>query len=254
MPTRNRLIGGVRYINMTNQISTYYFIGKFEPHEECSDFNPGELDIGNGWILDIFRDLACIWNSKVSSPFKDVSPFIHRAFALATALFIFRSKIMIDHRFSHWIEAKEVQASKNIIGAYVSRFSEPRRNARINVHWKKTARIFPKIIDNQFVRLALKDYISAIKDTGDDAYFFAYRSVENICRFISGAQDEFKTAHWNKMHKELGTTKSYIDPLLSVATDIRHGNFDGSSLTNTRKSRQQILDISSVTSSLRCRI
>ncbi len=231
-----------------NKASTYYFIGQFEPYEKCKDFNPGELDLGDGWILDIFLDLVCIWNSKVSKPFNEVSPYVNRAVALVTALFIFRSRIILNHRFSHWIEAKEVHSPKNIIGAYVgdkvSKYAEPRRNARVNTHWKKAAAIFPKVMSNQFIRLALKDYMSALKDGSDDAFFYAYRSIENVCRLVSGAQDEFKASHWEKMHKELGTAKTYIDPLLNVATDIRHGHFDSSALEDARKKRNQLLDIS----------
>jgi len=229
---------------MANQISTYFFIGKFEPFEECKDFNPGELDLGDGWILDIFLDLVCIWKPKVSSSFKEVSPFVNSALALVTALFIFRSKIMLNHRFSHWIEAKEVQSVKNTIGAYISKFAEPHKNARVNVHWKKAAWVFTQVMNNQLMRLALKDYISSLRDGGDDAFFYAYRSIENVCRFVSGAKEQFNSSDWNKMHQCLGTSKSYIDPLTNAATDIRHGNVSGSGLISARESRKQVLDIS----------
>ncbi len=224
--------------------STYFFIGKLEPFEECKDFNPGELSLGDGWTLDINLDLICIWKSGVVDPFDKINPFIKELFSLIIALFIFRSKILLKFRLTNWIEAKEIESVKNLIGVYVSRYSQPRRNARINVTWKKCAHIFSKFQHHQLFRLALKDCVTSLQEEGDDSFFYAYRALENTCRAITGAKTDITKQHWEQMHKKVGTCKTLIDPLTAAALDIRHGNISGTGLENARKNRKQVLGIS----------
>jgi len=229
---------------MSKKPSTYFFIGRLSPSEECKDFNPGELKLDDGWILDIFMDLICIWKPGVSGKFDDIRDFIKESFSLITALFIFRSKKPLDYTLTNWIENLKVESPENIIGAFVSKQSTPRRNARINCSWRKAAMVFPKFMSRPLFRLALKDYVLAEKNGGDDSFFYAFRALENICRAVTGATEGLKKKHWNEMHEKLRTTEASILPLTAAAKDIRHGNASGLHLIYARAHRKQVLDIS----------
>ena len=93
------------------------------------------------------------------------------------------------------------------------------------------------------MRQALKDYVSALNDSGDDAFFYAYRAVEAVCRSVSSPKNELQASDWRRMHAALGTSKSTIDPLTNVAKEIRHGNVTGKALAKARKSRTVVLTI-----------
>lgn len=229
---------------MAADSSTYFFIARLEPFDECRNFNPGELRIRDGWVLDICTDLICLWNPEVSQPFADLRPFMSQALDVITALYIFRSKRVISYQLRNWIECKELSCRKNMIGAFLAHPVNPRASSRVNVTWKRAAKAFPKVFDTAFLRLAVKDYAAALKDRGDDAFLFAYRGIESICRGISGATTEFKPTDWAKMHSSLGTSKSLVDPLLAAAKEIRHGDVSGPNLASARRSREAVLDIS----------
>lgn len=170
--------------------STYFVIARLQPAEECKDLNPGELPLSNGWVLDIYSDLLCIWNPSVSRPFAELRPFMSEALDLVMALYVFRSGRLLGYQLRNWIECKDIRSAKNIIGAFVPRPTAARASRRVNVSWKRAAKTFQQVYQKVFLRVALKDYVSALRDRGDDAFFFAYRAVESICRGISSPKGE----------------------------------------------------------------
>jgi len=222
----------------------YFFIARLAPFEECKDFNPGELRIQDGWILDVYSDLMCIWNADVSNDFDEVRAFCNDMFHLLTLLFVFRSQKLISHQMRNWIESKGVGSRDNVIGAFLSTHAMPNSKSRDNVSWRRVARIFPKVSGDQFLRLALKDYVSSQRDSGDDAFFFAYRSVESVCRCFCSTRTQLSDSDWHAMHGQLGTSKSLIEPLTNAAQDIRHGNTSGGGLKSARANRRVVLGIS----------
>jgi len=225
-------------LQVSDKNSTYFVIGRLRPAEYCANFNPGELDFGDGWILDVYYDLICIWSADVSHGFQELLPGIREKFHLVTDLFAFRTERLISYELQNWVEARDTESRKNMIGAFLgdeSTGSRPRRNSRPNVSWKRAAQKADKINSNPQLRLAIKDYVAALRDPGDDAFFFAYRAIENSCRSISGVTGQCESSDWTRMHRLLGTSKRSIQRLTDTAKDIRHGAVSGQAIQATGK-------------------
>lgn len=227
--------------------STYFFIAQLLPEQDCWSFYPGEISLDNGWVLDICFDLAAFWNPKLEQNFDEIKSSVGETFNVLTALYSFSSQKPLTFRLQHWVEAKQVLSKDNVIGIFKSK-SAPKGVASArhpsNRRWRRVCRAFRKIQGEQNLRLALKDYVSAMKDGGDDAFFFAYRAIENVCRKASGCTGDILPKDWSLMHQKLGTTKDQITPLTLVAQEIRHGNIASPILSNARSNRTQILEIS----------
>jgi hypothetical protein len=135
----------------------------------------------------------------------------------------------VAHQLLSWVEAKDVSSPKNVIGMFKNNLGSikiPGQKHPSNRVWRKIEKGFPVFKDNTYLRIAIKDYVSALRHGEDDAFFFAYRAVESICRGISGATGNLKNSDWEKMHRRLSTTQTQIVPLFKASTAIRHGDVE----------------------------
>ena len=231
---------------MSRSASTFFFLARLSPEGDCRGFNPGELSLGDGWILDICYDLMCLWNPRVGGTFPDTKLFVREACNLLTDLYSFKADKVLAFELRNWVETKEMESLKNVIGTFLPNVQPGRKPSPASEgsrRWKRVAKAFLCIHNNPHLRLSIKDYVSAIRDSGDDAFFFAYRAIESICRSASGATGDLQPSDWTTMHSRLGTTKSKIDPLTSVATAIRHGDVKSMVLVNARANRDHLLTI-----------
>lgn len=232
---------------------TYYFIATLSPAEACRDFNPGELDLGARYRLDIFFNGIAIWNPNIRLHFVKVSPFVREAFDILVAAFIFREHIVSKRIFKlsialqRCIEAMNVKAEHNLIWTldYPGKIYTPNRRARVNVSWRRVAQFFQAINQSVYHKLILKDYLACIREPGDNAFFFAYRIVDDIknaINFEKGITDEHC---WTELHRLLKTNEMRIKPLTDVGKKVRHGNINSDVVMDARKkySRKKILDI-----------
>jgi len=97
---------------------------------------------------------------------------------------------------------------------------------------------------DQNFRIALNDYMSAIED-GSNCAFYCYRAIEAIKQTFAGKSDKQK---WQGMHESLGTCREYITKNIKQHADIeRHGNWMDqtdlslNNLTEMQKVTQDIL-------------
>lgn len=92
---------------------------------------------------------------------------------------------------------------------------------------------------NIFFRVAVRDYLRAIRET-DDCATYCYRSIESIkSAFV------FKTGEdrWDDMHHSLGTDKETIVRVIKQKADpVRHGNWINAPGTN-RHERWEMLSL-----------
>jgi len=161
--------------------------------------------------------------------------------------FAFRTGTPISYTLKNWIEAKETIARKNMIGWILTPLAlkehYPARSPK-NTPWKKSAILYNQLYkgkgNNNHI-LALKDYRSAITEKSENAFLFAYRSIEDICRAITGYDDVDK--HWGDMHSVLGTSKKLIDPLTKVAKRVRHGDISNTVVRRAKKKKGKLISI-----------
>lgn len=229
--------------------STYYFIGRLSPVEFCTKFNPGELHLGNGFVMEVFWDGIAIWISGTAKTFDVLRPQVMNAFDVVISTFILLTNNRINFTLQSWVEAKKCISRNNIIGFIIppgTKISTPNPKSRPSVAWRKAAKYYSKIEKNFYHRMALKDFNNCINAYGDDSFFYAYRVVEDVRRAITGHMKEGLDTkeYWKEMHRILGTTKGQIEPLTRVSEKVRHGEINHSIMKNARKNKEKIVNIS----------
>lgn len=227
-----------------NKKSTYYFIGTIS--DQSAKYFVSNLCLADGFVLEIMMDGFSIWGSTYKD-FDKLRTQITNTLDIIISGFAFRTKMPISYTIKNWIEAEETIAKNNMIGwilnPYANREHHPARSPK-NYHWKKSAKLYADIWEgkgNNNHMLALKDYRSALIERNENAFLFAYRSIEDICRAVTGCDDVEK--HWNDMHSILGTSKRFIDPLTKVAKKVRHGDTINNTVVRAKKKREKLISI-----------
>src|SRR5258708_5511749 len=116
-----------------NKKSTYYFIGRLSPVEFCSKFNPGEIHLGNGFVLEVFWDGIAIWIPGTQKKFDLLRPKVMDAFEIITNAFILITNTRLNFTLQSWIEAKDCTSKSNLIGFILpagSKLSSPSQKSR----------------------------------------------------------------------------------------------------------------------------
>lgn len=232
--------------NKTKEKSSYFFIGKLS--DSTSRFNVLEEILPMDFRFEVYFDSIYIWGTT-DIAFDRLLPMVKEMYKTLVAVFVFKTNKSISVTLNHWLEAQGVVARRNMIGWFAPPTSSlgkvsPRRS-RINTPWRKAAlfvRNQKRIKPDH--RLAIKDYSTAVTDSSLDAFLFAYRAIEDICRAINGGVDEIKDQHWNNFHRHLGTNKRFIDPLRNVAEKVRHGNNTHPAVLRAEKNKGQLINIS----------
>lgn len=231
-----------------NNKSTYYFIGRLSPIEFCTKFNPGEIHLRNGLVLEVFWDGIAIWIPGTAKKFDILRPKVMDAFEIIIATFILLTNIRVNFTLQSWVEAKNCVSKSNIIGFIIppgTKLSTPNQKSRPSTAWRRAGKYYLSIASSFYHRLALKDFKACISSYGDDAFFYAYRVVEDIRRAVTGHMpDDLETKkYWAEMHKILGTSKVQIDPLTDVSKKVRHGAVNDPIVKRARKNKDKIINI-----------
>lgn len=227
---------------------TYYFTASLNPAEYCKEFNPGELELMDGYRLDIFYNGITIWNPSLKANFNKVNTFVREAFDIIIPAFIFREHIISKRIFKlslnmqKCIEAMNTRAEHNLIWTldYPAKiYKEPNRKARVNVTWRRIAKYFRRVQQSTHHKVMLKDYQNSISDSGDNAFFFAYRIIEDIRLAINSEKGITEEGRWDEVHKALRTSKTFMDPLTEVAVKVRHGDIKSPLVIKTRRKNRR---------------
>ena len=224
---------------------TYFYIGKLLPEEMCVRFNPGEISLGDGWILDIYASGMHLWNSEIDPKSYNVRDFIKEAPGIIVSCFNFITNSRLKYVINHLIEAREVKAKSNLIwGFYPDGYLKKpgSRKNKWSRAWKRVGKAYPKIKNSFYHRVILQDYQNCINSSGDDSFFYAYRVIENVRRATTQHLKDFDDMeYWDEMHAVLGTSKTQIEDLIQIAKKVRHGDFKDPILINARKNPQPVI-------------
>lgn len=224
--------------------STYFFIGKLS--DQLARYQIQEMFLKNGFRIEIFLNGISIWGST-NKNFSEIMSEVKETFNIIISAFVLRTNKPITYSLVNWVELKEKISKKNIIGWLFPPFSKIKpysQKSRNNLDWKKSIWLFNNLKPNNGNHiLALKDYYSAITDTSEDAFLFAFRSIEDVCRSINKCS-EIKSKHWRKMHKTINTSEKQIEPLTEISQIVRHGNKNHKGVVKARKNREVLLKIS----------
>lgn len=223
--------------------STYFFIGKLSDH--TARYQVQQEPLVNDFFFEVFLDGISIWGST-DKDFRELLPEVKEIFNIIISAFVFKTKKPLSYTLQSWVEVKELVATKNVIGWLFPPFSPliPRpERSRLNTPWKKAVWFYNnQSRGNNNHLVALKDYRSAITDTSEDAFLFAYRSIEDVCRAITRS-DEIEDSEWRQMHSILKTSRPTIDPLKKVADKVRHGDKNHRVVVQAKTNRDSLIDI-----------
>lgn len=232
---------------MAHKTATYYFIGKLSPEETCIWFNPREIHLGGGWVLDIFKSGIALWNPKVERTAPEIRVFVKDTLDTVVTAFNFLTKSKLKYGVTNLIEARDVVSTNNLIWWYLPEFyvrpASPKN--KWNRAWRKVGKFYKKIANSFYHKIALRDFQNCIDSVGDDSFFYAYRIIEDIRRattphFPVGRSD---SDYWAEMHRILGTSESVIGPLTDVSTQVRHGDLNHAIVIQARAQKEQIINI-----------
>ena len=183
--------GASRSFMPKSKKSTYYFVGSLS--DQSARYFVSNLQLADGFFLEIVMDGFSIWGSTYKD-FEKARTQIENTLDVIVSGFAFRTKTPISYMIKNYIEAKETIAKKNMIGWILSPLALKKHysvRSPKNTPWKKSAILYGQFYKgkgNNNHMLALKDYRPAITDKSEDAFLFAYRSVEDICRAITGCE------------------------------------------------------------------
>lgn len=221
-----------------DKLTTFYFIGKLQPEEECMKFNPGEMHLKNGWVVDIFQSGIAVWNPKVTAKFNETLPEVTEILETVVNTYNFITRSRITFNIYNCLEARGVSCSNNLIWW----FTNARTKKAIsklgpnNAAWRRAGQNFEKTERSFHHKIALRDYQACMSHYNqDDAFFYAFRIIEEIREAIGGDS-------WEAMHRALSTSKEEIDPLTKASTAVRHGKFKHPDLIDARKKKNEIID------------
>ena len=225
---------------------TYFYIGKLSPDDSCRLFNPGEIPLENGWVLDIFAAGIHLWNPELDPKSYDVRAYAMETYNILVACFNFITKSNLKFVINNLIEAKGVRSDSNLIwGFYPDKYIKRPggRQNKFNVAWKRVGKAFPKIRNSFYHRIILQDYQNCIGSSVDDRFFYAYRIIENVRRATTQHLKDFDDKeYWDDMHQILRTNKPQIGELIEVARKVRHGDFKDPVLMKARKNPTPIIE------------
>lgn len=229
-----------------NRTSTYFFVGRLSDH--TAKYQIQQEPLLDGFHLEIYLDGIALW-VNTDKPFKRLYPEVKEIFNLIVSAFVFKTEKPLGYTLNNWVESKKVISSENIIGWVFPHFTplKPlRKNARESLPWRKAAWLYRNLSNgNNNHRLALKDYRAALSDTTQDAFLFAFRALEDVCRAVTDAEEIYEP-EWNQMHNTLKTTSTErykIMDLTKISAKVRHGNVNHKIVPRSKKKKDEYLEV-----------
>lgn len=137
------------------------------------------------------------------------------------------------------IQVTEEDGTPHIQGVRPNSPERPGETLKFDPHIEVFNRALRLAARDIFFRLAVRDYLQAIVDTGDCATY-CYRAVESIkSSFVLRSGRD----RWDEMHAALGTDRASITSVIKDYADpVRHGNWINAKPTN-RLLRWKMLEL-----------
>ena len=202
--------------------SGFWFHGRLSPAANAH-FNVNEIEVGEATFVTVAWDGIVVWSrpdlvdpgwqGTVRRPEEAA-----RVFRLVAGAYALVTERPYDITLEGWIEATDATFRDVVPGFHVRRFTLDALPAsdRENVAMRKAIEIAGASRDRPGFRQALLDLLAAYRDLGDDAFLFAYRSIEDVAREITGTAD-LGASDWAQFHRQLDRDpeegKREIEPL-----------------------------------------
>jgi len=194
----------------------FFISGKVLPERAAVQFSEIAMDMKQHGYLKITCDAGQL-NAIFDTPIKDVV----------------RAKLTVEHNAQMIVSALGFSLNCGYSVEIINVFSSDEEDQGIVFGVKAdTKNEFeqPKIFkdsllfsgENVYFRMALRDYMRAITDHMDCA-FYCYRALEAITKSYSTGQG---SQGWLDLHKDLGTNREDVDnKITNFASPVRHGRW-----------------------------
>jgi hypothetical protein len=235
--------------------SGFWFYGRLSPAANAH-FRVDEVQVGEATFVNVAWDGIVVWarpdlddygwRGAVRSPEEAA-----RVFRLVAGAYALLTERPYTITLEGWIEATNASFRDTVPGFHVRRFTLDALPAsdRENVAMRKAIELAGASRERPGFRQALLDLLAAYGDSGDDAFLFAYRAIEDVAREITGSAD-LATDDWKTFHRHLerdpDEAKQQIEPLTVARRAAAHGDASDTALDLARNERYERLRIARV--------
>jgi hypothetical protein len=218
---------------MADPTSSYVFIYTLVPENRCYNLR---YESGNYFSENFQAEFRLsVWQSMLLIYYLDKSGVTFEIVRRRAELFV-RMLMMgraffnsaqrpLDYYPTHWVELPP--QSQRVVVGNISNEPNPDMQHPENKSFVEAERILPLVSEHASLRRALEDFVSSISNASPDAYFYAYRAIENVrSHFQKSGRDEERKLAWNAMNIALNCRKEDYDELVRLSEKHRHAKVD----------------------------
>jgi hypothetical protein len=229
--------------------SAFWFHGRIHPAPRVPAFYAEEIQVEEDVTLEIICEGISVWAKPGTKRYKQPGEATD-LFRLVFSAYALLGRDAFDPELEGWIEATKAQLEGSMVGFIIPRSIGPEEKESAETKRVQAAadlaiavREFPSL------RLAIRDIYAAVRDrdASDDAFFFAYRAVEDCARALSGADTDIGGKEWAALHERLGLDpdegKERLEPLTRARRAAAHGNESAEQLQDARLKKAQLIDL-----------
>jgi hypothetical protein len=238
--------------------SGWWFVGRLTPLWETR-FNvqevPADPDDPNAQIrLEVYYDRIAVWSNPVSGVISGPEE-ASGLFALVVACYAVLTRIVLDVSLEQWLEVTDARFHGTKLGVVTGIVSEhgheqpgmlPADDQR-NVAMRAAAELAVRGRRHPYVRLMLRDTYAALRrDSGDDAFVYGYRALQDAARHVNGLTGEIGERHWralaDRLRVEPEELRARKDRLVKARNAASKGDVQSDELRRARETRDRLLD------------
>ena len=200
----------------------YVITGRVHPERADISFSRIEMGVGEGGRAVVSCDSSQI---TVALEMPDLDGWMSAMVRAEDFASIVVGSLGFALGSGYWLELIQVTEENGtpyVFGVRPGNPDSPGVTLAFNPHNEVFARALRLAGRDIFFRLAVRDYLQAINETGDCATY-CYRAVESIkSAFVLKTGRDW----WEDMHDALGTDRASIETTIKDYADpVRHGNW-----------------------------
>lgn len=227
--------------------SAFWFYGRLGPPFVVPPFNVSDVAIGDGATLEIAWEGIGVWAPAGHARFKqpgEISDLLRTVVGAWTAT----SGQALVVTLEGWVEATDASFSQVTMGWVSQRpmaamAADPA--SELSRRMRQTCELASRAHTIAGYRLALRDLHSAHLDSGEDAFVYAYRALEDVARHVSRRAGQLGAEGWASFHEHLGLEadqgRAELDPLKRARDAIVHGDREDVALSYAHQRREELL-------------
>ena len=190
--------------------SAFWFHGRIHPAPRVPAFYAEEIQVEEGVTLEIICEGISVWAKPGTERYKQPGEATD-LFRLVLSAYALLARDAFDPELEGWIEATKAQLEGSMVGFIIPRTIGPEEKESAETkRVQAAADLAIAVREIPSLRLAIRDIYAAVRDrdASDDAFFFAYRAVEDCARTVSGADSDIGAKEWLRFMRVLVSTET----------------------------------------------